>query len=143
MLLQILSLKHFLFPKYSYVDGKQLYSLHTSIFGYLIEPVEYQLYITKTKVVLLYILWNSTIYFHNLHLKDIMYQNEKSSVGDRSKIYLLFCQKSLSILFSVIDFYYLRCQKPFENQLASYQYVFHFCQHLKSCQLTEKDISVY
>ena len=60
-----------------------------------------------------------------------------------SKIILVFYQKSISISYSVIEFYDVRCQKLFGNQLVSYQYVLHFCHHLKSCKLTETDIAVY
>ena len=45
--------------------------------------------------------------------------------------------KIICTSFCLIRFFYLKCQKPFEDRLKSYQYVFHFQYRLKSRPLTD------
>ena len=51
--MQILYLKHFLFPKRSYTDEENTFIVLSVMYGYLTELEVYHLYIAKTTVVLM------------------------------------------------------------------------------------------
>ena len=56
---------------------------------------------------------------------------------DKDQVIIAPHLKAACTSFCSIKFYGLWCQKPFEDRLISYPYVFHFQHRLKSCLLRQ------